>query len=317
MRNALFIATVLLWVPVTSLAAFSGLVLSQSPEIARPGENVTVRATVVDRAPASLEYLWSVDGELKKRSVGDATFTTPAPQVGSAISINVEVRDRGMVYAEESLIVRPGGVHLEWEARGSVPPFYIGRSLLAPHTRVVVTAIPNIVTESGELVPKKDLLFGWKVNGVLQSRVGSGTEELSFDLPVLSKPQVVTSIVETRDGSLRAENSVFIPVATQRLVVYEVSPLGGLLDRSAVREAYPFRETEVTLRAYPLYVVNPDESLVSWSLNGSALTAPEEDPYTITFRKTEEGEGSYEVRVGIRGIERFLERASYAFLLQF
>lgn len=317
MRNALFIATVLLVTPVTSLAAFSGLVLSQSPEIARPGEDVTVRATVVDRAPASLEYLWSVDGELKKRSVGDPTFTTPTPQVGGAISISVEVRDRGMVYAEESLIVRPGGVHLEWEARGSVPPFYIGRSLLAPHTRLVVTAIPNIVTSDGKLIPKKDLLFGWKVNGAIQSPVGSGTEQLSFTLPVLSKPQVITATVETRDGALRAENSVFVPVVAPRLVVYEVSPLGGLLDRSAVRETYSFRETEVTLRAYPLYVVNPDESVVSWSLNGGALSAPEEDPYTITFRKTEEGEGSYEVRLGIQGVARFLERASYAFLLQF
>ena len=177
--------------------------------------------------------------------------------------------------------------------------------------------IPNFVTQSGSSVSAKDIVFEWKINGTQAARPSLGRTSHSFSPTLLGKPQVVTVIATSKDGLLRAQESVVIPVTNPSVLVYESSPLGGILDRNAVSATHPFTEAEVTLTAYPLYVLNSDAVDFGWNLNGNPIETGEGAAHTITFRKTGEGTGTYDVEVGFSGVQRFLEQSAQSFLLQF
>lgn len=314
-----FLAIALLVTPLTLYAAvpFSGLILSQQPQVARPQSEVTITATSIDRAVDVLEFIWKVDGEIVANQIGLASLTVTAPAVGDSIIVSVEVRSGGRTYASETLVIRPAALYLESDGKSSVPPFYIGERLPAVQGRVVFTAIPNFVLENGARLSPNDLLFEWRVNGIQKIKPALGKSSAEFEVPFFGKPFTVAVTAYSRDGTLRAEESSFVIPTAPDIVVYESSPLSGILDQRAVHDQYLLKSEEVTLVAYPLFTRNSEDIELNWSLNNSPVELPENESRSVTFRKTAEGSGAYQVGVAFSNPLLFLERASRAFLLQF
>lgn len=317
MRNTILVGGALLLIPYFSLAAFSGLVLSQTPEVPTPGTDVRVTATVIDRDVSQMAFTWTVDGEVVLDAVGQTSLTVVAPQPGDERVVSVEARDAQGVYATESLRIAPAALYLEWEGRSSAPPFYIGKRLVGPMATVVVSAVPNFVYASGSRAETRDIFFDWRVNGEQRIKPTLGRSSASFDLPLFNRPFLIEVTASTRDGRLSGKERVAIIPTNPKIVVYETSPLGGLLDRSAVVGTLPFREAEVTLTAFPLYGERRDLLSFAWSLNRSPIETVEGASHTVTFRKTGEGEGRYSVETSYENPLRFVERATHSFLLQF
>lgn len=314
-RTLLILALLLL--PNFSYAAFSGLILSQKPEVPVPGSEVLITASSIDRDVMQLEFVWSVDGKKVAQAVGQTTLTVAAPQVGERMSVVVEAREQGRAYGAQELVIQPAALYLEWEGRTSVPPFYTGKRLASPQTSVVISAIPHFVYPNGARENAENIFFEWRVNGSLRYTPTLGKSSATLDLPLLNKPFFVTVTGVSRDGSLKGQGNIVVSPVTPEVVVYETAPLGGLLDRRAVTKALQFQGEEVTLTAYPLYA-SPREALTfEWLLNRSTVETEEGRSHTITFRKTGSGSGSYTVEASYRNPARFLERAAHSFLLQF
>lgn len=313
------IALFLFLLPVTALAAtpFSGLVLTLKPEIPRPGETVTISALSVDRDLNALEFIWKVDGKEVADDIGVTSIQVTTPVIGSSSIISVSVIGGGKVYAEEQVELRPAALYLESDAKSSVPPFYIGKRLPGPQSTVVFSAVPDFVRSDGTRLTPSDLFYEWRVNGALKIKPTLGKSSAEFDAPFFNKPFTVSVSAYSKGGALRAEDAAFIVPTDSDLVIYETSPLGGVLDQHAVRDTYTLTAEEVTLTAFPLFVKNPSDIKFSWLLNKSPVDLPPGDTHTVTFRKTAEGSGSYNVSASFSNPVRFLERGVRSFLLQF
>lgn len=316
MRILLAIA---LFFPVALFAAtpFSGLRLSTSPEVPRPGGQVTITAVSVDRDVNALEFIWSVDGKKVADAVGQTTLTISTPPVGASAEVTVETLLNGRPYANESVFIQPAALYIESDAKSSVPPFYIGKRLPSPQGSVTLSAVPDFVLQNGTRLTPSDLFFEWRVNNVQKIKPTLGKSSAVFPIPFFNRPFAVSVTAYTRDGSLRAQESTLVVPASPSIVIYETSPLGGILDQHAVTDSYTLPAEEVTLAAYPLFTVNRADIVFKWLLNGSQVELPAGDTHTVTFRKTAAGTGSYGVESTFSHPTRFLERASRSFLLQF
>lgn len=317
MRKILLVGLLFLLSPHSGFAAFSGLYLSHSPEIVQPRKPVVVTASVVDRSESNLEYTWSVDGKVVANAAGQTSLEVIAPEAGIELEVSVEVRDGMRVYATERLLLRPATLYLESDATSSAPPFYIGKRLPSPQGEVTFSAIPNFITSNGTRLPADSLLYEWRVNGAQKIKPSLGKSSATFTVPFFNKPFTVTATASSRDGTLRAQESTLVTPASPDVVVYEMSPLSGILDQRAVRNEYLLTTEEVTLLAYPLYTKNVADIAFNWSLNGFLVDLPDGDSRSVTFRKTAEGSGSYRVSVDFSNPLLFLERAARSFLLQF
>ena len=315
----LVLAAIILSLPFSAFAAqtFSGLVLSAKPEIARPGDRVLITATTVDRDAYALSYTWKVDGTVVADEVGRTSLSVTAPQAGDSTVISVEAWDGAHKYATEEFVIRPASLFLEWEAKSAMPPFYIGKPLVGPQGSIVVSAVPLFIRENGSRVSPQDVIFEWRIDGKLYDRPMLGKSSAEVALPFFNRPFVVRASASTRDGSLRADGETLIVPAQPDIVIYETSPLGGIIDQDAVGTEHTLKAEEVTLTAYPLYTTNTSNLQFAWRLNGQLVESDTESPRTVTFRKTGEGQGNYTVQTAFTNSTLFLERAARSFLLQF
>lgn len=312
------ISFALILLPATALAAtFSGIALTTSPEVPAPGSPVTVTATVVDRDPFTLEYRWTVDGEETLRGVGQKSITVTAPAVGESLRVRLEASDGNGPYGSNEITLTPSAVYLEWDARTSAPPFYIGRHLSSGQSPVVVTATPYVLKSNGERYSSSELFFEWRVDRKLQGSPVLGRTTVSIDPPFYNRAFVVSVLVYPKNKTAQATALTLITPQAAALVVYETAPLGGILDHRAITDSLSFSTQEVTLSAYPLRAAERSLLNFTWSLNDSPVEVDEQAPHTVTFRKTGDGEGSYTVRAEYVNPQRFLEKAARRFLLQF
>lgn len=308
-------AVLSLALPLVAFAApLEGVLITTKPENPGPGAAVTVTATLLDGDKSGAVYSWLVDNELVYEAVGAHTFVVEAPALGKSRSVRVLVNG---VEQNDPLILEPAQVTIEWEAAAPVPPpFYIGRPLVAAQGQVRAHAVTELIRPNGTRVPSSEIKYTWRINGTALARnSGFGAESITTKPPFYDNPFILSVIAESRDG-LRAESGAVIRPAAPDIVVYEVTPLGGLLNHKAIGNAYPFATDEVTFIAYPLNVSSPALDY-EWSLNGATITNNSSDPRTAIFKKTGAGTGSHNIGVSFSNQSAFLDQLRYSFLLHF
>lgn len=295
-------------------AQFDDVLLTARPEAPRPGERVTVTATLLGADTAGTVFTWLVNDEQVARGVGNNTLAVDAPKLGSTLSVRVLINGEDR---SAPLTLRPAEVSLEWEGLTVSPPFYIGRPLMGGQGSVRILAVPNLVTTNGSAVPPQDINYSWRVNGsVLQKQSGYGVQSVVIKPPFYDDPFTVSVSAESRSG-LRAVQSQTFLVASPDVVVYEISPLGGLLDTLAVTRDFQFTANEVTFMAYPLNTSQPANLEYQWTLSDTPIALNTGDPRLAVFRKTGSGTGAYTVGLNITSQTAFLDLVRKTFLLHF
>lgn len=298
--------------------AFSGLEVTTSPEIPRPGAPVTLRAKYLGTESGRLQFTWLVNGKTYLDAVGGDTITLDAPPAGESTDIEVTVSDRDSIVESVRTAVRPGGVTLEWQGDGGTTPFGGTRPLFTGHGSVRILALPEVFRTKGRSVPLEELYFSWDLNGVKNLKnTGFGKQSFVTQPPFFNRPFRVGVTVETQDGALRARDEVLLQPVPASTVLYHTTPLTGVEDRNAITGSYPFTSTEASFIAYPLHAPASIASLFTWKLNGTPIEAAAGDPRIVTFRKTGDGVGRFPVEVQYQDPKEFLNAGVARFLLQF
>lgn len=284
------------------------LILTVTPQAPQPGEIITVRAQV-PREDQDALFSWTVDGTEVASGFGQSSVQVPMPELGT--SVEVQVRVDGEERADP-LILRPQRVTIEWEGLSTRPPMYMGRPLFMPRGEIRAHAVAELITARNTRIPNTEIKYTWSINDAPLRESGYGKDTVRIAPPVFNRPFTLNVRAETRSG-LIAEDTVSLSASLPSLMVYELSPLRGLTEH-AVRSEIALRSSEVTFIAYALYA--PTELIYSWTLNRQPVTVSGDDPRVVTFRRTGEGIGQYQIGVNAQNGQPF---GSYnrSFLLNF
>lgn len=308
-----FLALSIFLAPIVAHAAVSDVVLTAQPENPEPGAPVVITATPVGFSPQSTVFTWILNDEPVSTGLGVQTFRMNAPALGETSTVRLSINDEERA---APLMIRPGRVTIEWEGITAKPPFYTGRPLVGGQGALKAVAIQELLDESGRAVPAGSTLFTWRLNGaVLSKQSGYGANQIIVEPPFYDSP--FTLSVEARGGGMRATHGVTIRPAEPSMVIYESTPLAGVLFTNAVGQEFSLDTSEATFIAYPLHTSDSLSLQYQWKLNGGQISVGGTDPRIAVFKKTGEGTGVYKVSVGYTSERAFLDLFERSFLLHF
>ncbi len=282
--GGLLLAALPVYAQQVNLTGTSALTVSVNP--AYPGPNSTAQLTaespLLDLQSSDIE--WTVNGS---PAGSGQSITIKTGGLGTQTVVNVSVSGASGQDSTQ-ITIAPASVDLLWEGTSYVPPFYKGRALPGSNSSVRVLAMPRFVNGTGAVVPSSNIDFTWKLNGAVdRAQSGLGESSAVFPAATLFDSDTIDVVAQTPDGSLSGENSVTIRTGQPELLLYEDSPLFGVMYHQALPSSSAASESEVSFAAVPYFadaVSANDPSLAyQWVVNGSPVATDAQDPSEITI----------------------------------
>lgn len=250
--------------------------LALTPKIPAPEEEVLVKVSSSNYSSLDRSnIIWSVDGVVKKRGIGEKTFQFQSPKSGRSSTVSVRVeRDTGGVL-NESATITPSDLDLIYEANTYVPPFYKGRSLFT-HESTITMAAMAIIKENGVPLPKNKIIYTWlKDDGKMPELSGVGRDSAQITGSLISRPFYVSVIAESLNSNLKAKKTILINPTVPQVVLYENNPIYGSIFEKALTGEFNFDREEVGITAIPYFFSTKDRNSsslkYSWYENGRSI----------------------------------------------
>ncbi|MBI2618030.1 hypothetical protein HYW58_01100 [Candidatus Kaiserbacteria bacterium] len=328
MRTLAFPLAVLLFSSIFSLVNAqivpgleSTLSLRIAPTYPEPGEAVfvTVESFSIDLNRATIS--WLMNGTLKQQREGGIRFQFTAPLLGSAAAIDVVVQTGSGGTETANVIVRPAAAELLWQAHTYAPPFYHGKRLPSIGSEISVEAIPHFITESGRELLASELLYTWYVDGTIaQEASGKGRKSITVSQSKPVSALSVEALIESPDQSLSHRARVLIPMKNPEVLIYENSPLLGILFHTAVQDTYRLTAKEAKFIAFPFFMslLNRNDSHItySWELNNEPIILGD-DRGSITVNHSGEGSGVARINAAVTNRRDIFQAGSTEFSIEF
>lgn len=275
-----------------------------TPSSPSPNENVSVRLESFSFDLNSSEIIWALDGAIKEKGLGKKFFSFKTGGVGSVSFIKAIIKTKEGKTIEKTLVIRPAGVDLLWEADSYTPPFYKGKALYGYQSLITVIAAPNIINSEGVKINPDNLTYKWTKNSkVLGDVSGYGKNKFSFSKSILSDPSEIEVEVMSSDKKIKASGSIVLEPVEPKTIMYENSPLHGIIYDKAIAGEYKLSGNEITLVAIPYFFSKEDAGgqkiKYNWSMNGRSIN-DKQNERQVTFRNAEGAKGSARISVELR-----------------
>lgn len=292
-----------------------------TPAFPGANENVSVRLESFSFDLNSSEIIWAIDGVIKEKGLGKKFFSFKTGSVGSVSFIKAIIQTKEGKTIEKTLVIRPAGVDILWEANSYTPPFYKGKALYGYQSLITVIAVPNIINSEGAKINPDNLTYKWtKNNKVLGDVSGYGKNKFSFSKSILSDPSEIEVEVMSSDKKIKASGSIVLEPVEPKTVIYENNPLYGIIYERAVDGEFKLENNEITLTATPYFFSKEDTSgekiKYNWNMNGRRIN-DKQDARQATFRNAEGGKGSARISVDLQNERKELQSARTDVLLNF
>lgn len=195
-------------------------------------------------------------------------------------------------------------IDMFWEANSYVPSLYQGKALPTSDGNIRVFAIPP--ESFGD---SSRASYIWKINGtVLGSKSGTGRSSLD----IVGSPFIDTNLIivdVTGVNGTSGTGILRIPYVKPKVILYENSPLGGILFSQALQgRLLAEADKDITLLSYPYFFstqkLNSNLSY-TWEINGTTAKAL---GHEITARS--EITGTSTVDLQVYSLTNVLQRAS-------
>jgi len=282
------------------------------PQFPKPNTTVTVTAqsfsTDLDRAG----FTWMVNGTVFKKGTGIKEISVPSGKAGvlTTVSVSIDTTDIGAIMNDVSW--RPAGVTLLWQSDGYTPPFYRGKALESYGASFKVVAIPEFLNSNGKRVDPKTLIYTWKKNGATDgasSGYGRDSFKTSQESFVRGGDDISVEVSDS-DRTIGAVGTITLFPTIPEIVLYENSPLYGIIYEKALGESLSLISEEITLRVEPFNISLINSSLgalsFDWTINEvSAISFQNRNE--ITLRKSGSGGGESIIGVLIQHKDKILQ----------
>ena len=291
------------------------------PAFPKANEDVLVRIENFSYDLNSSEIIWALDGVIKEKSVGKKNFSFKTGKIGSVSLVKILVKTKDGKNMEKSLVIRPAGVDMFWQANSYTPPLYKGKALYSYQSQITVIAIPNIVNSAGAKINPSSLIYKWtKDSKVLGEVSGYGKNYFSFTKSMLSSSPEIEVEVMSSDKKIKASGNIVLDPTEPKVLMYENNPLYGIIYEKAVVDDFVMEGNEITLLAVPYFFgtgeTNAQKIKYDWSMNGQNINNKQSDRQA-TFRNTNGSRGSARISVDLQNDVKELQSAGTSALLNF
>lgn len=289
-----------------------------SPQNPGPGESVqiNIQSYLTDLNRANMT--WTLNGKVLQKGIGKTSFSFQNGPSGQTTRLSISILTIEGDAVTKQLSWSPVGVTVLWEADTYTPPFYKGKALMTPQSRVRAIAIPDTNTGKSAL-SSGNLVYTWKKDGsVVSEASGYGKNSLLFIGP---KPYGETNIrvqASSLSGSVNSEIRIDIPLSNPFVLLYENDPLLGVLYKKTLNPNITLSKKEFSISAEPYFfsyeaVENPSSAYM-WSLNGQEIHNPSR---LITLRNENGVAGTSRIALAARGVKQTFQNAGQSIMINF
>ncbi len=283
------------------------------PEIPKPGEEVTIKNELYGDIDLNVTLItWKVNGVEQQKGVGKKTFTFTVGNSGQTTTVLFEATPTNAPSITKTYTFAPIDVDILWQANTYTPPFYKGKALHTPESNVTFIALPNIIID-GKKVDPSDIVYNWKVNRTVDG-ANSGFGKSSFDYTgsILLKPALIQAeVYAAANKSFKGLNGFQISHVFPQALIYEDSPVYGILFNKALRNEHTIKDDEVQLSLIPYFfsTQGKNESVTyRWSLNNNILSIPDFQNSAV-FRRNNNQRGTASVMITVGNPSKILQKS--------
>lgn len=296
----------------------SRLNLDIEPEF--PKSNQTVKLTIsnffFDLSRSTIT--WTVNGKKVKegKDVRSIEINTGPLGTRTKIEISVVPPDNGVPFTNTHFIY-PGEVSIITQAKTFTPPLYKGIAHFAHQGEVRIAALPQFVSEGGNLIPAENLIYTWTHGKkVLEDSSGYGKSFVDIQGGFFSRPEVVKLRVSTVDNLQESETFIVIEPKKPTLLFYENSPLYGVLYNKAITDEFTLKEKEVSFTGVPYSMTrtNNNAMMFKWTINGVAAGSGAGGD-TVTVRDEANKGGQSLIKLSVTNSEKEFQEAFGSFYI--
>ena len=295
------------------------LELTINPSIVRPNKSYTAKVQSFNTNLSGATIVWTIDGKVVASGVGKVTYEGIAPPSGKTNVLSVVASTIENAKYQRSITLRPGDVDLTWYSDGITPPFYKGKAGFPYQGNITFVAIPHMYTAAGERIDPASLIYTWTKNStVLGTESGYGKQTLTVAGSPIQRPFSIKVVVISQDQTIQGEAVIEIEATQPEVLIYEESPLYGVLYNKAVTSNFSLKSSEVTYKVIPFSFSRPKNGAINydWSLNNRER--PElAGKDTTTLRIEQKENGTALVGLVITNPEFILQRVFSQFTINY
>jgi hypothetical protein len=289
------------------------VVTDVSPEIPKPGDEVTITTELYgDIDLNTILVTWKVNGVVQLKGVGKKSFTFTMGNTGKTTTVDFEAAPTNAPAIMKTFSFAPVDVDILWQANTYTPPFYKGKALFTPEANVTFIALPNIII-GGKRVDPSDIVYNWKVDRTVDGE-NSGFGKSSYDYTgsIILKPVLIQAeVYAAANNTFKGLNGFTLANVFPQALIYEDSPVYGILFNKALQNQYTIKDDEVQLEVTP-YFFSADgknqDVTYKWDLNNSPLDIPSFQNSAI-FRRKDDKRGSANIFLTIGNPSKILQQA--------
>ena len=289
------------------------------PQVQLPNQAVKVSIEAYGTDLTKADVTWKINGVTAQKGRGLLELDTIAPEAGNAKKIDIAIIPFNGPEVDKSITLEPEKTDLVWEAKTYTPPFYKGKSLYTSQSQVVVAAFPNFKANGSIGMDPSHLTYNW-LNDIdaVPEYSGYGKDFLIYQGLVTLDPHTITLNV-TSDAAAQSEAFINLSPFQPNVLVYESSPLYGVLFNEALPSSFYLTDSEKTLAAYPYDFnfksrIDPD-AIYTWSMNNADLNITNQP--SMVFKNTSTNSGQTTVGIDIKSVSNFLVEASQSLNISF
>ncbi|MFA6050484.1 MAG: hypothetical protein WC761_04790 [Candidatus Paceibacterota bacterium] len=294
---------------------------TMTPQYPSPGEKVVITLEAYGTDLNRATIVWSINGSETLRGKGQKSLSLVAGSLGESQVIKAAISPVNGIPVTKTFYVNPQSIDVVWQADTYTPPFYRGKAMFSPQTKVTLVAMPNLIDQNGSQVDPGSVIYKWKKDFVvLGKNSGYGAQTLSYKGDILMQP-VNIGIEASIEGGNTAATYLDLAPTSPIVGLYEQSPIYGTLYNKEVSGTFDFgNSSEKNILVVPYFFSEKGKKTFSlayeWSINGSIINVPS-DQNTMTLRNSENLEGQSQIGVTVSNTENFLEGASGSTLINF
>lgn len=260
----------------------TALKLELDPPYPSPQEQITVNLNDYGSTLYGAELSWYLNEKPIPDTTNQRSITIAAGAAGSVDTLKLVLKSPSRTEVITAKI-EPLYLDIIVEPQTHVPSFYKGRPLASVGSTVNLTALLSSNKMLGT-----DYIYTWRVNQkVLEGGALRGRNKISFTTPQDTN-NFMSLQVATPNGTVVAKRSIIIPSVKPQIHFYEVSTLFGTEERALVEDFYLVGNS-ITIKAAPYYLDSQTfnaPNILDWTVNNTAVTSSDENPYEITLEKT-------------------------------
>jgi hypothetical protein len=171
--------------------------------------------------------------------------------------------------------------------------------------------VPQI-SENGVTINPSHLVYTWSKNYSVdsnQSGYGKNIYQSDGSINYTRGGDTISLSVSTPDGLASAQGSISVSPVNSSLLIYEQSPLYGILYNQSLASATLYGDS-ITLHAEPFFFSNISSILSSltWNMNGSPVSSFSGDP-SLTLVRQDKTAGTSVVEASLNSPVALLQGA--------